>query len=324
MLKSIEIQDLRGIRHGKLEGFTELNVIVGPNNAGKSTMLDAIALGVHANPQSALADLLHRRHVMEAGNWVVRRAFREEPSQATIYVQTDRPDSDRQTTILRKAATATSEGSALELSFEQTIRHKREHFSEPTFPPPLAGISEVQFLEPLSGKGHGFLPDLLTRLSERGLRTRAEELVRAVLPDLEKLEKESQKGQAVLYLHFPGVIHPVGLAGEGIVRLIKLVFELANATGGVALLEEPETHLHPAAMAQVAKALHEAARRGIQIFLTTHSLDLIDDLLSEFHDADIDRIAVYRVRLEDGELRSSRLSGADAALSRTQIEADLR
>jgi len=324
MLKSIEIQDLRGIRQGSLAGFTELNVVVGPNHAGKSTILDAISLGAHPDPQKALVDLLSRRNVLEPGNWVVRRAFRAEPSQATIHVRTDRADTGRLTTLVRKPPTATSDGSSLELQFVQTIHHKQEHFHEPAIPPPLGGIPNIRFLEQTIGHGPGFLPDLLTEVSERGLAKHAEDLVRAVIPELDKIENKSQKGQAVLYLHFPGVIHPVGLAGDGIAQLIKLVLELADIVGGIALLEEPEMHLHPAAMLQTAKALHEATKRGIQIFLTTHSLDMIDHLLAAFHGPEIDQISVFHVILKEGQLISSHLAGSEASLARTQIEDDLR
>ena len=42
MISAVEIKNLRGIQHGKLEGLTPLTVLVGPNASGKSTILDAL------------------------------------------------------------------------------------------------------------------------------------------------------------------------------------------------------------------------------------------------------------------------------------------
>ena len=51
------------------------------------------------------------------------------------------------------------------------------------------------------------------------------------------------------------------------------------------MLEEPEVHEHPAAMRQSARAILAAIRRDIQIILSTHSVELIDALLAEAHNA---------------------------------------
>ncbi|MCS6916014.1 MAG: AAA family ATPase [Myxococcales bacterium] len=48
MIDSIQIRDFRGIRWGEVDGFKQLNLLVGPNNSGKSTLLEAIYLGCTA------------------------------------------------------------------------------------------------------------------------------------------------------------------------------------------------------------------------------------------------------------------------------------
>ena len=41
-VRSVEIENFRGIEETRLEDCGELNVLVGRNNSGKSTILDAI------------------------------------------------------------------------------------------------------------------------------------------------------------------------------------------------------------------------------------------------------------------------------------------
>jgi AAA15 family ATPase/GTPase len=76
---------------------------------------------------------------------------------------------------------------------------------------------------------------------------------------------------------------------------------------------------------QSAKIIAAAVQRNVQVILTTHSLELIDALLGEAKDRDLlDKLAVFRTNLTEGQLATSRISGADAAFSRQQIEDDLR
>src|SRR5258707_15839033 len=41
-LHSLTIKHFRGIREGKLEGLTDVNVLIGRNNCGKTTVIEAM------------------------------------------------------------------------------------------------------------------------------------------------------------------------------------------------------------------------------------------------------------------------------------------
>jgi AAA15 family ATPase/GTPase len=90
------------------------------------------------------------------------------------------------------------------------------------------------------------------------------------------------------------------------------------------LLEEPESHQHPANLRLAARSIHAAVRRGIQVVSTTHSLEFIDILLAESSDQDLENLSLFRLKLEDGKLVSVRLAGPEVAVARNEIEDDLR
>ena len=173
-------------------------------------------------------------------------------------------------------------------------------------------------------RSKGSLEDLYSRVVERGLRKEVKQLVMTVVPGIEDIEILTQQGTPVVNLSFADGAQPVGAAGDGVRLLLQQTFELASPAGGVVLLEEPEVHLHPAAMKQSAKAIWAAVHRQIQVILTTHSLDFIDALLACAPSDDLARLSVCRVRLEEGQLKMRCLSGIEAAAARTQIEEDLR
>ena len=134
----------------------------------------------------------------------------------------------------------------------------------------------------------------------------------------------TENAEPILHFVFADHSVPATLAGDGIQALLRLSLALSASGGGIALLEEPEVHQHPGAIRRSARAILAAVRRGIQVVLTTHSLELIDSLVAESLDEDLARMSLYRLILEDGVLKSSRLDGPDICFSRTTVEDDLR
>lgn len=73
-----------------------------------------------------------------------------------------------------------------------------------------------------------------------------------------------------------------------------------------------------------ARAIRAAVVEGIQVLLTTHSLEFIDTLIADASDAELDDLAVFRLNLRGGRLLSARLPGPEVARVRHEIEDDLR
>jgi hypothetical protein len=56
MIESIKLRDFRGIKTGAIEGFRKINLLVGPNNSGKSAVLEAIYLACTASRPAGMTD----------------------------------------------------------------------------------------------------------------------------------------------------------------------------------------------------------------------------------------------------------------------------
>jgi AAA15 family ATPase/GTPase len=51
LLRSLSVKNFRGIKEGKIEGLGQINIFIGKNNSGKSTLLDCM----HAQNQMVLS-----------------------------------------------------------------------------------------------------------------------------------------------------------------------------------------------------------------------------------------------------------------------------
>jgi hypothetical protein len=189
---------------------------------------------------------------------------------------------------------------------------------------PLKEVPEVHLVEAYPTGFQRPLHELYTKAVQKGRRKEAVGIIAEVFPNISNVEILTEHGEPILHLVFADYSVPATLAGDGIQSLLRLSLELAASSGGVALLEEPEVHQHPAAIRQSARAILAAVRRQIQVVLTTHSLELIDALLAASTDRDLDCLSLYRLQLHNGVLNSSRLPGPDIAFSRAEIEDDLR
>jgi AAA15 family ATPase/GTPase len=332
MIRSIEIKGLRGIKEGKLDDLTPLVILVGPNGSGKSTILEAALLGGSPRPGRAFDYLKNERLWQKTGSrWLLWRG--DEHASAEIIITTDIKDTTRYVKI-ESTPSGTSDLYQIQFYLSSTrpdletitvggISDNGSSLNSEIRP--LEGVTDIHIIETTEHVHQASLPDLYTETVQQGRKSQVREIVLQLLPGLTDLSIGSKDNQPFLLAEHADYAIPTSSAGEGFNAIIRLALELASRADGTVLLEEPEVYQHPAAIRQSAKAILAAVRRDIQVILTTHSLELIDALITETQDeAELNKLSVYRTQLQDGCLRVNRLSGSDASFKRVEIEDDLR
>jgi energy-coupling factor transporter ATP-binding protein EcfA2 len=88
---------------------------------------------------------------------------------------------------------------------------------------------------------------------------------------------------------------PIGSLGDGIWRLLGITLALVKVRGGVLLVDEIDTGLHYSVLEKMWRLVHETASRlDVQVFATTHSRDCYESLAAiarpTGHDVTIQRI----------------------------------
>jgi len=330
VIRSIEIRNQRGIREGKLEDLSSLVVLVGPNSSGKSTVLDALHIGASSKPATATGMAVKRRFGVRRGaRWLLWRA--DENISAEIVVKSD----DRERTIRIDVPPSEPEQAVVvrvsfsdvsSLDKQEGQRHVHvdvlNNYGQ-TGEPELTGFPDVQLVDCRDNSQP--LYRTYSRAVEQGRREEAHALVRSLIPGVEEIEILAEGDTPTLYLNYSDHSVPVTLAGDGIQSLLRVALDIAIRPGSIVLLEEPDLFQHPGAICHTARAIWEAVRNNTQVIITTHSLDLIDALLSEAKtEEEISVVSVYRLLLQDGTLRSSRMAGDDILFSRVEIGNDLR
>jgi predicted ATPase len=161
-------------------------------------------------------------------------------------------------------------------------------------------------------------------LVQQGRQDQLIQIVQSILPGSKRIEILTEVDSPILHVVYPDRSVPVEFAGDGVHALLRMSMEIARRAGTTVLIEEPELHQHPGAVAQSARVIVAATRGGIQVVLSTHSLELIDSILAASDEKDLERLCVFRLKLDDGGLVSHRLAGKEVAFARKEIEDDLR
>ena len=67
-IKSVEINEFRGIRHIDLTDFSDINILTGDNNCGKTTILEAIQLLFVKAQLSSVKNVINQRTVLNSNS----------------------------------------------------------------------------------------------------------------------------------------------------------------------------------------------------------------------------------------------------------------
>jgi AAA15 family ATPase/GTPase len=307
MLRSLRIENFRCFQTFELQQLGKLNLLVGTNNSGKTSILEAIQL------LSSPTNLETLREVMTSrGEYIwseERKGGRELDVRHLFYGH--EIDVGSRFSILGNHQD-TEEG--ITVSVEQTAQlNSFEDLREFVLIIKWLGTEEKVEL-PLSSK-EGLPVDYvnvrrvrkdvknigvktqfvtsslltgekLTELFDQVVLTPEEELVTEALqtiePSIERIasvgsEKYRYTGSRsgfVVKLSNSDQRIPIGSMGDGIWRMLGLTLAIVNARNGVLLVDEIDTGLHFSTMSDMWKLIWETAKRlNVQVFATTHNSD---------------------------------------------------
>jgi energy-coupling factor transporter ATP-binding protein EcfA2 len=348
VITTIQVKAFRGVREGQVEGLSPVSILVGPNNSGKSTCLDALACVGFGSSASSIVRLLLRRGgpPLDAlqqihkgiGDRTELVALGEQNGQAATWSTELKVGGPRRVEQVNQAKSEGLEERMLRFSVAWDHRPEQEsgasstyvdqrgktatnvRHSGPFFTPFPCRLVDVETV-----RGRGALENAYSELERSGQARRVVEALRTSQPGLTDLRILKIGEEFVLHslLTSPPPI-PAYVAGDGFKRFLELAAAMLPLEPGVVLLEEPESYQHPRYLRELATLMLSAARAGTQVILSTHSLELIDTLLGAPEAEGLAYPSVHRLRLADGELTGVTLDRERALALRHELLEDLR
>lgn len=309
-LTTLEISNFRAFRRVLFPKLGRVNLIVGKNNAGKTTLLEALRLYAEGGAMSTVEELLESRDLLDFGVKSSRDNLErlETALEQLFNQQGDRfagqlaigPRSGGPELMIEWVAVDSSADSAAQqplfsdedasLIGEPALRVKVGDRRAITVPLSRFDASRrwrgwIEVLPSTMIEADGIPRSDLGEMWDSVALTDLEDLVldalRLIEPDVERLSfvANADGYERVPVVKLRGFSRPVPLRtlGDGMYRMLALALGLVNARQGLLLADEVENGLHYSVQRQMWRLVFEmAARLNVQVFATTHSWDCIE------------------------------------------------
>ncbi|WAK04524.1 ATP-dependent nuclease [Methylobacter sp. YRD-M1] len=316
-LEKIKIQKFKRISSIELN-LSPINYLVGGNNAGKSSVLQAIHTAVTAAqtatelqwkiisdnqikycPTGNFADIGHNgplENMSTGKRSIIIFEGKNDDGEAAIY---------RIELYKGRNSGAGVERLGNYLGFGSHITKTNPPFS--IYVPGLAGIPHFEEYKTQAivirkiagGEANSVLRNVLFMLSRKKQLQFLKERMREVFPKFEiEINFDHTKDQHIIVNASTRGSHsmkPLDLVGTGVLQALQLFAYTILFEPPLLLLDEPDSHLHPSNQQQLIKTLESISEHtNTKIILATHSRHMINNLPE---DAKI-------LWLEDGKLKS--------------------
>jgi len=302
MFKSIQIKNLRAITELEIDNLGQVNLLVGQNNCGKTTLLEALFFIIgHTNPKLSISANAFRGleflsneywdsffHNMETdSNIEISVVLREAEEKQELVM---RPMIQKQTTVETVSSDVVSVGIQNGDSKPEFTPMGLELTYTSSQDPSAKAISSI-FL-----KGNELRTEGVKESSVRGVfvgpatkfdwRNRFASLQRKKrVGELISCLKEIEPDISDIRINEVGILEadvglrkliPVNLMGGGIANSLSILLAMLDSQDGIVLIDEIEDGLHHSIQQKIWKAVFKWAQDlNVQVFATTHSNECI-------------------------------------------------
>jgi|tagenome__1003787_1003787.scaffolds.fasta_scaffold20987785_3 ABC-type branched-subunit amino acid transport system ATPase component len=346
-LSSLRVEGVRAIRSLEIRELGRVNLFVGTNNAGKTSLLEALRLFAARGIPQAFRDVLLLRGVElsptpaasleEWGILVesVQSLFHGGFSRMDDLTMKVGPISGgspvltvslewRRTNDLARFPQKVSAGFPTLVVDYGNDDHREMQVEDLAVPPHPYIENQVPFavFVPPFGIAEGRLGALWDRITLTEWESQILAALRIIVPGLEGLSfifEGNRRRVPVAKLKNAAQPVPLRSMGEGVNHLLSIALAMVNARGGFLLIDEFENGLYHAVQNEIWDVILDLAERlDVQVFASTHSWDCI----VAFQDAANRSPAVgmlYRLeREEDGAIYAETYTEEEVAIAAEQ------
>jgi predicted ATPase len=339
LLHDLHIGGYRGLRDLHLEGLGRVNVLIGQNNSGKSSVLEAAALLARPFDDAQWTRVIQSRDSFLSDTpphalWELFPCAEPllfggtRPKAEAIQLRGELSSGLRTLEAVAHAQETAERLPGGDLRIEVTAVLSAQNGNESGHyrltrgglistaggqVRPALQSDRAVLLSPWSRLSSSWAMDLLSTAIEQGKKTDAIAMLRLFDSEIDGLEiiKRFEQGR-ILVQHRTRGMPSLSTFGAGVHVAMTMAAAVSKARGGLLLVDEIETGIHHSMLVEVCSHLFAmAAASDVQVFCTTHSLETIDALVTAAERSQqTDALCGYRLDRSEREHTVRRYQGA--------------
>ncbi len=311
MIESLKIKNFKNLNGLEIPHLSQINLISGQNNVGKSTLLDAIA--IYTNP-SQIIKILSERDEFPLYKEENETERINQNTNAFSSLFTDRKDevsenniieiSDKENTLSIQFSYYSPKTDIEYIKKVITITRQNKTVSILHLNSPIDSLNQRLGIdndsniiiklntEPI---GTEYIANFFDNIALTEKEDNVIGALQIIEPNLNKLAfiAESQYGfrRPIVTLKGSNRRFPLKSMGDGINHILSIILALVNCENGCLLIDEIDNGLHYSVQENLWRVIFDLAKKlNIQVFATTHSNDCINsftEVLKEENNASI-------------------------------------
>ena len=330
-LSYLNIRHFKGIENLELNDLSNINIIVGENNTGKTSVLEAISL---LQSQDSIKTML--KHVSRSDN--------SYPSKFELFLEIFPKEQyiskNIQINSIINGLTRELkiDGNLIEKMFRGTISVKLDNEklinkdmilkeNQVLKDNSSYDIIKIIYITPYDHFKDGLINKTIENIkeSEKGKIINLLQMFDSNILDFKILSTNNKDNPMTTYIkHKKYGLMPLFSFGDSIKKVLTLASAVISAKQGILLVDEIETAIHKNMINDVFKWFIEACKEfEVQLICTTHSLEAIDGMIMGVG-KQTDSLSCFRIEIYDEKNYGTKFSGNKLKDIRTLLGQDVR
>ena len=362
MISRLMVEKFRGINNLKIDNLNRINLFVGDNNCGKTSVMEALQL---FRTSELLGNIYTIARQRESIFWMNSNSlyenficmFPHDGSDLEIRVSGVCNGKDMAYNVKGKEKQILIDVKEMDRFFVRenmdwlAAEPRTEEFTGAIFYRygeilkedqmkinRLTGISgtpasesdefKIIYVSPFEHLKGSVISQIIKNDGYKEICLKALQLFDAEIEDM-MIFKSDISNRPVEYLKHRRLGNmPLSTFGDGVKKVLVLSNAIAKAAGGILLIDEIETAIHKKYYDDIFKFIVKACKAfDVQVFVTTHSLEAIDGLLAtqDYEEQkEEDSISVVTLKREANNTYPRVLSGREVAQNRDDFGFEVR
>lgn len=348
MIKDFIVGRYRGLQNLTLKDLNQINIFVGPNNCGKTSILEAIILSGLFDDVDLLVDaLISRYHGFSPEYFESLFSIGDQP---VICLKSRMDDSDNMLhthlTYSKEQLIGKDEAASRLSSFELRFLYRYDGKNEEKQDRFLVRFEEENDSFKIGvGKSPNNILDLhipckfisfsrfdrssrlmvdIDRILDMNLRHELIGILKIFDEQINNFEIIGKDRTIKLFKNNQDTPLTLNDYGNGMYKAFFIATSALLAKNGILLVDEIEAGIHSKALKNfIGKLINVCTSNNVQIFLTTHSLETIDIILDDCPDR-LNDISIYHIRNQGNQTLTKNYNGEKLLTLRNEIGFDVR
>lgn len=330
----IMIFDYKIFKNLKIEKLSKINIITGLNNAGKTSLIEAIYILANQNNVFKYFDLIKNRqkeyilsydylNVVTVEKFDISGTFNkidlklemEKYNAKEIDKKGDYVISYRMKSMINN------------IKFEMDVHTYSESEIESKYEK-IAKLCNSNYQTPYISLKKEMIENYSKLFSEENQDKELDEkiikFIKKIDSRIEKIKYIDSKGMQRFTVETnTGEKQDIRSYGEGVQRIYSLILSFVTNKDGIIVIDELEVGLHYSMLVDFTKFIQELSEEfNVQVFITTHSRECIEAFVNNKYKNDM--ISIHLLENINGKIENSFLPGSRYEVLLNKIKLDVR